>query len=118
MQPVRCSPYRSTSMSRSPQRSHCILAALLDHPRLLPKRDELVGPALHRFLVCSDGRRIICDQRDQRLDTLILVIPTFDTKREIAVIAAAAHKQYENQKRTTSMPRPLIQCGSHLICAQ
>src|SRR5262245_35351310 len=39
MQPVSRSPRRSISISRSPQRSHCILATFLNHTVLLPERD-------------------------------------------------------------------------------
>src|SRR5262245_41038800 len=88
-------------MSRSPQRSHCILTTLLDDPRLLPERDELVRSALHRFLVCANSRRIIRNQRDQLLDVLVLVVPEFDAKRQ-AIVATAPHTGYENKQRTKS----------------
>lgn len=50
----------------------------LNHPRLLPKRDELPRPALHRFIVCVLRSGEVTDQSDQLLDALIGIIPKFD----------------------------------------
>jgi hypothetical protein len=46
-----------------------ILPRALNHPRLLPKRDESSWPSLHRCLIGALGRRVVRRQWDAWCDT-------------------------------------------------
>jgi hypothetical protein len=73
------------------------LAALLDHPRLLPKRDELAWSALHGFIVRAVCCREIGRYGDHLLDAQIGVIPKLDAKCK--VIVPPSHLPIEEQTK-------------------
>jgi hypothetical protein len=77
------------------------LATLLNHPRLLSKRDELAWSALHGFIVRAACSREIGRYSDHFLDAPICVIPKLDAKWK--VIVASGHRPCENGTRTLSI---------------
>ena len=59
------------------------LSSPFDHPRLLPKRDELPRPTLHCLIICVLRGCEVPDQSNQLLDVLIGIVPGLDLEGQI-----------------------------------
>jgi hypothetical protein len=56
------------------------LTAFLNHPSLLPKRDQLSRPAPYRFIVCAAGRRVVAHEGNDFFYMAVVVVPELDPK--------------------------------------
>jgi hypothetical protein len=63
------------------------LAAFLDDPRLLPKRDQLSRPALHCLIIGAACAVEVGGQGNDFFYAGVCVVPKFDAKREIVIRA-------------------------------
>jgi hypothetical protein len=57
-----------------------LLPTLLNHPSLLPKRDQLSRPAPYRFIVCAAGGRVVAHEGYDFFYKAVLVVPELDPK--------------------------------------
>lgn len=92
--PRRASPRRTWQKPLVPS-GVFVLSTPLNHPRLLPKRDELPRPALHCLIIGSACAGKVGGQRDDFFYTRVGIVPKLDAKWEVIVA--------QNETRTLSM---------------
>jgi len=71
-------------------------STLLNHSRLLPERDELIGSA-HCFVECTSSGRVARYQRDDFFYMAVRVVPELNAKGEIVVLTG--HLEVIEQKK-------------------